>query len=309
MDLTRIQAIQDKKDLAQKEKQEKLSREVSDLKLQETIVRTAKMLVEFMQGHTSKTVLLNQIEDFATSQDAEKLVSSINSLHDTLKTHENTDISPLTEVMRSVLDQVSKIPKDHAKQAEQKFVDYTKQIDSLTKAVQLVDKSIKAQELHVEAPIVNVEAPNVQVDAPDLKPLSKDLEKAFKSAIGLIVIPEPEKIKPVVDELKTQTTILKDIRDVAGTGGSSGSASIAPFLNEAGQLPVATSPLSGYLIADEEETATYAYTGFETSSGGWCIQRETLASGAYRYAAGSSNYSTAWTNRASQTYQYPSQTF
>jgi hypothetical protein len=308
MDLTRLQAIQEQKAQAQKEKQSKLEREVSELKLQETIVRTAKMVVEFMQGHTTKTVLLNQIEDFATSQDAEKLIESINSLHDTLKTHENTDISPLTEVMKEVLEQVSKIPKEHREEKEQKFVDYTKQIESLTKAVQLVEKSVKEQKLIAEAPIVTYKAPDIHVDAPDLKSLAKDVEDAFKTAIGLISIPEPEKIKPVVDELKRHTNILKDIRDVTG-GGSSGTSSIAPFLVN-GALPItgsitaSSSTLADFSVNDIEDDAT-SYFGKTKPDGTWLVQKVTDTSVSYATVTNNGSvttYTDAWTNRLTLTY-------
>lgn len=64
-----------------------------------------------------------------------------------------------------------------------------------------------------------------------------------------------------------------------------------------------------YAISNEEVTGTYEYYGFEDASGNWYILRVTSASGIYQYAAGSSAYSTAWTNRASQSYASYSTTF
>ncbi len=64
-----------------------------------------------------------------------------------------------------------------------------------------------------------------------------------------------------------------------------------------------------YAISNEEDTGTYEYYGFEDADGNWYILRITSATGIYLYAAGSSAYSTAWTNRASQTYASYGSTF
>lgn len=68
-------------------------------------------------------------------------------------------------------------------------------------------------------------------------------------------------------------------------------------------------PRTGYGISDIEETATYKYFGFEDASGNWYILRKTLATNEFLYSKGASAYSTAWTNRASQTYDTFDNTF
>lgn len=64
-----------------------------------------------------------------------------------------------------------------------------------------------------------------------------------------------------------------------------------------------------WIINDQEETDTYKYYGFESPAGTWKISRKTLADNSWRYATGSSDYATAWTNRASQTYDTAGATF
>jgi len=64
-----------------------------------------------------------------------------------------------------------------------------------------------------------------------------------------------------------------------------------------------------WIINDQEETGTYKYYGFESPGGTWKISRKTLADNSWRYATGSSDYATAWTNRASQTYGTAGATF
>ena len=56
-------------------------------------------------------------------------------------------------------------------------------------------------------------------------------------------------------------------------------------------------------IANEEDG--FNYYGFIRVNGEWIIMRESTAQTQYRFKLGSSNYSTAWTNRASHTYGLP----
>lgn len=52
--------------------------------------------------------------------------------------------------------------------------------------------------------------------------------------------------------------------------------------------------------------ATYQYFGFLSIEGAWIIQRFDLSTSnivLYRYSAGSTAYATAWTNRASLSYE------
>lgn len=72
---------------------------------------------------------------------------------------------------------------------------------------------------------------------------------------------------------------------------------------------VLSKPTDAYGISNIEDTGTYKYYGFEDKDGNWYILRKTLATNIYLYAAGASDYSTAWTNRASQTYASYAVTF
>lgn len=63
-------------------------------------------------------------------------------------------------------------------------------------------------------------------------------------------------------------------------------------------------PTDGYKISDIDDAG---YFGFVRQDGAWYIMRE--VSGAWRYYAGASNYSTGWTNRASHSYDYFSTIF
>lgn len=87
------------------------------------------------------------------------------------------------------------------------------------------------------------------------------------------------------------------------------------LLDEAGNPITSTNPLSissssgGYSISDIDDSADPAYYGFLSADGSWYILRETSSTGAYRYAKGTTDYSTNWTNRATLTYDLYDVTF
>lgn len=66
------------------------------------------------------------------------------------------------------------------------------------------------------------------------------------------------------------------------------------------------SVLTPYQIADKDDDASPNYYGFTRPDGYWYILKETVSAGAdtYRYATGTSAYTTAWTGRAGLSYDY-----
>lgn len=70
----------------------------------------------------------------------------------------------------------------------------------------------------------------------------------------------------------------------------------------------------GYKVADETDHAgdsTIRYYGFVNFRGEWFIMKQTVSgvTSSYRFAKGDSAYTTAWTARESQTYDYFYTTF
>lgn len=67
------------------------------------------------------------------------------------------------------------------------------------------------------------------------------------------------------------------------------------------------SELGAYEISDTDDDAEPNYYGYLKSSGEWYIMKE--ESGTYRYVKGDNAYTTAWTSRASQSYDYFDEVF
>jgi len=242
MDFNKLQSLNQGKLDKQANEEDKASKDLATIRTQEVFVKSIQLLTEFMQGHTTRTVVVNQIKGFATSEDIDKTTQVLDALHETLKTHENTDVSPVVDVLNEVVSQLEQIPKENQEYPEfPEQKDYSKQLDRFVTVADSIVEAINAQETVVEAPVVNVEAPNVKVDAPDLKPLAKDLDKAFKAAIKLIKPAKPTDLKPVVAEQKKTTKSIDKLYKLMhdnpfGGGGSGGGAGAVKAFDANGVL-------------------------------------------------------------------------
>lgn len=88
--------------------------------------------------------------------------------------------------------------------------------------------------------------------------------------------------------------------------GESGKSADVDELN---RLKVTGGFLDGFGISDRDVDLDPKYWGYEDPEGNWRIQRQNWGTGTYRYTSGTSDYPTAWTNRASQIYNYISVEF
>lgn len=221
---------------------------LASIDTQETILKSFKSLINYLENKVSRTEVVNQLREIATP-DVDNVVTALDSLHNTIKEHKNTDLTEITSVMQGVLNETKKIPKELPKTEKLELKDYSKQLSTLETTIKNVEKAIKAQKLNVEAPVVNVPETVVNVEKPDLKPLetsittsSKDVVKAVKG----IKIPELN-TDPVEKLLKKTNKLLEELPELMPSGGSgSGSSWVAtnsagvpvPIqLNDNGNLP------------------------------------------------------------------------
>lgn len=206
---------------------------VQDIRsLEQAIYSVASEFAKYLDGKVTKTEVTNHLKSIGTP-DALKVVDAVNQLHSTLKTHKNTDLSEVTTVMKSVLAEAKKIPKENPKFES---VDYSKQFAGLTSAIKAVEKVVKEQKLIAKAPIVNVPEPKINVAPPNLVPLQGAMAEVAH-AVKSLVIPENKPIdtKPLEKKLDTINKTLKDLPDKMPSGGfSGGGTGIPAFRNSAG---------------------------------------------------------------------------
>lgn len=303
----------------------------SNLQTQQVIVRVVSDLVDFLDNRISKTEIVNQLEQIGTP-DAYAVVEAVNSLHQTLASRNDVDLTEVTNLLGSVLDEARKIPKSVASIDIPEPIDHTEQFKNLETAIKSLEDSVKAQDLHVEAPVVNVPETVVNVEKPDLDPLTSEQEKTRKElvrAFKAIVIPETDLTK-LEKESKVHTKLLKEIRDRPVSSGGGGGGRATPYENNQGMpqfvtleadssIPVTikaddsggssgtAKPTDAYALSNIDDSTATEYYGYEDKDGNWYIKR--FDSNAFTFVKGSSNYSTAWTNRASQSYASYGSTF
>lgn len=316
MDTTRLRQIND--DKLQKATAEEQHRDLLSgfVQVSNSVVDTTTTLIKYLEGSTSKVQVVNQLKEIGTP-DAFKVVDAIQSLHTTLKTHKNVDLTEITSVMKDVLKQVESIPKTHAEAQEQKFIDYTDQLKSLETVVASIEKAIKEQKLVAEAPIVNVPETQVNVEAPDLKPLQKSIKDVI-TAVTKIVIPEYKTDNKAVEKLiKDSNKLLKGILEKPVSSGGGGGGRATPYqtgenapafvtLETDGSLPVTIKgSITDYSLVqfDDTSSASYEYYAYMNSGSSWYIKRLTTATSLFEFTVPvATSYSTGWTNRASLTY-------
>lgn len=236
--------------LAEQKHQELLN---GSVKVSDTVLSATVSLIKYLEGHVTKTQVINQLESIATP-DALEVIPHIEALHSTLKGIKQPDLSGLLNVLNGLLDETKKIPKELPKAEKQQFVDYSDQFKSLKEAIVAVGKFVKDQKTVIEAPIVNVEAPDVNIPPVDLSPLQDDIRDVV-SAVKKIVIPEYKTDTEAVQKLiKTSNTLLKKLLDKPVSSGGGGGGRATPYqdsnsipafvtINPDGSLPVSDTSL------------------------------------------------------------------
>lgn len=287
-------------------------------RLESSQTQAFSALIRFIDGKTTKTEVVNQLEKIGTP-DAFKVMSAVNDMHSTLKKLKNTDLSPVTDLLSKLVTEVSQIPKENPEIPEVDSVE----INNLPDFEDYNAKLIEAVRSIDVKPVVNLPAPEVKVDAPVIN-LENDfttLEKALKDVVSAIqnqVFPEPKDIDltKVEKKLDKANEHLEKISNKSFGGGGSGGHT-TPYQNDEGnptyitlvdgKIPVSltsgTDPSSFYVYDIEEDTTSYY--GNTNVSGAWMVKKvtDTLVS----YATVTNNvavtsYTDAWTDRATLTY-------
>lgn len=281
------------------------------LQQQETLVKVVRSLVSFLERHTGKTEVTNQLESIGTP-DALKVVTAVEDLHKTLKTHENTDLTEITDVMKQVLTQLEQVPKEYQEITIPETVKVSNMPDH-SKDMKALLEAVKAIKLVAEAPQVTVEPTPVQIDPTDVSPVTGAVEEATK-AIKSIVIPQPESLKTVEKLIRKTNSLLDELLDASPSGGGGGgSAWIAvdendkpmPLQLNNGAVPTDTPSLASRLDNTTSANVIYigkAKPGTLTSESLWQIAKLDTSSGLIKTWAGSAGFTQVWDDRASLTY-------
>lgn len=250
----------------------------------------------------------DKLEAYQQTQEQLKILGDIAdisqemlSVADRAEEKNSKHLEALGAVLTDSREQLVKLAEKEAPEAP----DYSKPVVEAVSKLERAIKAIKVDpQIKVDAPQVNVAPSSIDLKGIE-KILKTDIPKAFTEAIKLV----PKTEIPEADN----SELLR-----AWEGISEQLVSIENATRMKPQFPTTlkvTSPdgssIGGTVwgINDKEDTGTYVYFGFDAADGSWKILRKTIATNVFRYATGSSDYSTAWTNRASQSYDIYSATF
>ena len=86
MDLTNLRKINQGNEEQNQGQERHLDSQIGQLETREAFVRSIKYLIEFLEGHTTKTAVINPIKSVRTP-DVDKVTNAVERLHSTLKTH------------------------------------------------------------------------------------------------------------------------------------------------------------------------------------------------------------------------------
>lgn len=250
----------------------------SDMQLSQTVVSAFASLIQYLEGHTSKTQVVNQLRSIGTP-DALQVIPYIQELHQTIKGFKNTDLSEVTKLMSEMVSEAKKIPKEIPKSEKQQFIDYSKQFAGLKDAIESVGKFVKEQKLIAEAPIVTYEAPDINIEAPDLEPLQTSL-KDVVTAVEKIIIPEFKTDNTALETLvKKSNELLKKIIDKPVSSGGGGGG-VVSFVGSSGYAQPVTLTADGRVPVDVDMAAEGIATSDNQTNGNQKVQGNVAAGAA-----------------------------
>lgn len=269
-------------------------------------------------------------------EETAKVTTAINSLHESIKSlieatnaskTENVTVDNLTDAIVDLTPlernfEALKVGIDGVKEAidsiePAKAVSMSGVEKLLGKIVDKKDKEVDVSELEVISDILEDVLRAVQMTAnhtgakkenpadkivPELKSVQEILTILNKN-VEEIDLPE--------FDYKKLAKIIKDNLNISiASGGGSSSIlrniagnQINPGTEETLQAILAAQGGSVYNYIQSEETATYKYYGYASSTG-WKIKRKTLATGIWMVDEGTGDYDTNWALRASKVYAY-----
>jgi hypothetical protein len=278
--------------------------------LENSVISSMKQLVQFLDGKTTKTELVNHLKDYATTSDINKVVSALEQL-DSRLTASKLDITPLTKGLSALEEQLKKLPTEYPESPEPvEEVTVKNQID-----ITPLEKAIKS--LVLKAPDVNVSSPTVNVDAPDLKPLQESLLDVVK-AINKQEFPKTD-LSNVEKKLDESNKHLKQLVEKPVGGGGGGGGNGTPYVDSEGKAKYVILTVDGKIPVEAGATSTYesrndtttdtnlvylgkALPGSDVTDAAWQIKRYDKSAGLMSFADDETTFTKQWSGRT--TYGY-----
>jgi hypothetical protein len=209
-------------------------------------------------------------------------------------------------LLQKLIDYVAKLPTSLPESKDPLDTVAVSNLIDYTTILQEVKQAVNDIEVRFD-PKIEVKPADVKVEAIDLKPLLKKLD---------MLVDVTKKVSVVMPEADNTPMLegLEDVKDAINALTFPVSNFLLPFLDssgastqlqlEGGALPVTSGGAASYQINDIEDDTT-SYFGFTDSSASYMIKKVTDTSVSYATITNNgavTTYSSAWTNRATLTY-------
>lgn len=205
--------------------------------MSDTMVEVFKSLIQYLNGKTTKTEVINQLDSIKTP-DAEKVVKAVELLgKDVLST--KIDTKPLLDALNGLKREITLIPAKMPTPKEQKDTIKVSNLSEVKLDTTSLEKAIKALDLKVDvkAPIINTE----KTDIEPLRSVMLDMLKAIKgqepieevrvSNLKDIRATDLSNVEKKLDESNKHLKKLVE-KPVGGGGGGGGNGS--PYIDSNG---------------------------------------------------------------------------
>lgn len=242
--------------------------------LESTMVQAFGALIQFMQGNTSKTEVVNQLKSISTP-DVDKVVQAVSKLDKDILSNK-LDLKPVTDALNGMKRELGLIPKSLPKIPEAKDSVKVTNLKEIQLDTSDVVKAIKDLKLVAEAPIINEK----EVDLKPLQSIMLDLLKVVQSQkpVEIPKFPEIPKtdLTKVEKKLDTSNKLLKEITEKRFGGGGGGGGNGTPYIDDTGKASYVELSSDGSIPVSTPAKARDAASGAnDTGIPAWYVRRDT----------------------------------
>lgn len=201
-----------------------------------TMVEVFKSLIQYLNGKTTKTEVINQLDSIKTP-DVQNVVKALELLDkDVLST--KIDTKPLLEAINGLKREITLIPSKMPTPKEQKDTIKVSNLNEVKLDTSALEKAIKALDLNVDvkAPIINTEKTDleplrsVMLDLLDSVKKQKPIEEVRVSNLKDIIPANLSNVEKKLDE--SNKHLKKLVEKPIGGGGGGGNGT--PYVDGSG---------------------------------------------------------------------------
>lgn len=232
--------------------------------LDDTIVKAFSVLIQFMDGKTTKTEVTNQLKSISTP-DVDKVVVALSKLDKDILTNK-LDLKPVVDALNGMKRELGLIPKSLPKIPEAKDSVKVTNLDEIKLDTSEVVSAIKALKLEAKAPIINEK----DVDLKPLQNVMLDLLKAVQNQKPVVIpefpkIPETDlsKVEKKLDESNKHLKAITEKKFGGGGGGGNGT----PYVDSTGKASYVELEADGSMPVSVQSD-TYSAVAIDASSSG-----------------------------------------